>query len=564
MHVASPPTRATGIARLIPALQWLPHYDRRWLRADLVGGLSAGAVVVPQAMAYARIADLRPEVGLYTCMVPMAVYVLLGGSRTLSVSTTSTVASLTGSTLLAAGIAAESTDPAGDLAMLTLLVGLILLAARVLRLGALIDNISEATVTGIKVGVGITVALGQLPKLLGIDGDPQAQNVVAEVGGIIDDLGAISWTTTAFSALTIALLLGLRRWAPNVPGPLVAVGTGIALVAFASIDEHGVALITPIPSGLPVPVTPSLDHVTDLLPGAFAIAIMCFLETAAVAKAVRRSSEPPIDNDEELAANGVSCIAGAFFRAMPSAGGFSQTAINQRAGARTQVSQLTTVVLAIACALFLGGVLSDLPEATLSSMVIIAVLGLIQPSEFIRFWRLSKPEFWVASITALTGLFAGMLLAVLVGVLLTLFLVIWELDHVGVTELRPTADGRDLGFVDEGTTAEPGLLVLRIDGPLYTANVHTVNRRILEAVDRARPDTVVVDMAAVAMVTVTVALQFVDLERELDSRGVTIWVADLPPRTLELVRNMPRWDEFEAAGRVHATALAATRAYRVR
>ena len=438
-------------------------------------------------MAYATIADLSPEVGLYTCMVPMAVYAVLGGSRALSVSTTSTVASLTGSTLLAAGIAAASDDPAGDLAMLTLLVGLILLAARVLRLGTLIDNISEATVTGIKVGVGITVALSQFPKLLGIDGDPEASNVVAEVRGIVEDLGDISWTTAAFSALTLTVLLGLRRFAPAVPGPLVAVAIGIALVAFASLDEHGVALITPVPSGLPTPVGPSFDNVAGLLPGAFAIAIMCFLETASVAKAVRRSSEPPIDNDEELAANGVSCIAGAFFRAMPSAGGFSQTAINQRAGAMTQVSEMVTVLVAVSCALFLGDVLSDLPEATLSCMVIIAVLGLLQPAEFVRFWRLSKPEFWVAVITALTGLLAGMLAAVLVGVLLTLFLVIWELDHVGVTELRPTADGTDLGFVGEDTVAEPGLLVLRIDGPLYTANVRTVNRRILDAVDRARP-----------------------------------------------------------------------------
>ena len=173
-------------------------------------------------------------------------------------------------------------------------------------------------------GVGITVALSQFPKLLGIDGDPEASNVVAEVRGIVDDLGDTSWTTAALSALTLTVLLGLRRFAPAVPGPLVAVAIGIALVAFASLDEHGVALITPVPSGLPTPVGPSFDNVAGLLPGAFAIAIMCFLETASVAKAVRRSSEPPIDNDEELAANGVSCIAGAFFRAMPSAGGFSQ------------------------------------------------------------------------------------------------------------------------------------------------------------------------------------------------------------------------------------------------
>jgi high affinity sulfate transporter 1 len=557
--------RVISLAGVVPALEWLPRYERRWLRADIVGGLSAGAVVIPQAMAYATIADLPPEVGLYTCMVPMVAYALLGGSRTLSVSTTSTVASLTGTTLIAAGVASASSDPVGDLATLTLLVGLILVAARVLRLGALIDNISEATVTGIKVGVGITVAVGQVPKLLGITGDPDADNIVTEIGGILDDLDAISWTTAAYSAMTIALLLVLRRVAPAVPAPLVVVALGIALVAIADIDEHGIALIDPIPSGLPTPVAPSLDHIDMLLAGAFAIAIMCFLETASVAKTVRRASEPPIDNNQELAANGLSCIAGAFFRAMPSAGGFSQTAINQRAGAATQLSEMVTVVLAVSCALFLGGVLSDLPAATLSCLVVIAVLGLVQPGEFVRFWRLSKPEFWVAVLTALSGLVAGMLVAVLVGVLLTLFLVIWELDHMGVTELQPTADGNDVQVAGDATAPEPGLLMLRIDGPLYTANVRTVNRRILAALDAADGiDTLVLDLAAVAMPSVTAAMQFTDLEREVASRGVTLWLAAVPPRTMAAVRQMARFSELLDSGGIHPTALAAARAHQAR
>ena len=226
-----------------------------------------------------------------------------------------------------------------------------------------------------------------------------------------------------------------------MPAPLIAVVGGIALVALASIDEHGVALIAPVPSGLPTPVTPDVDHLGALLPGAFAIAIMCFLETAAVARSVRRPDEPSIDNDQELAANGVACIAGAFFRAMPAAGGFSQTAINQRAGARTQLSEIVTALLAVLCALFLGGVLSDLPQATLGCLVMIAVLGLIKPAEFVRYWRLSRIEFWVAAITAVVGLAFGLLVAVLAGVILTLFLVLYELDRMRPTELQATLDG---------------------------------------------------------------------------------------------------------------------------
>jgi high affinity sulfate transporter 1 len=547
----------------LPLLTWRRGYRRAWLSQDLLGGLSAGAVVIPQAMAYATIADLPVEVGLYTCMVPMAAYAVLGGSRTLSVSTTSTVAVLTGSTLLAAGIAAEGTDPARDLATLTVLVGLVLLLARVLRIGSVIDNISEATLTGIKFGVGLTVAAGQLPKLLGIPGDPTASGFFEEVDAVLDQLADVSVVTLVFSVATIALFLVLARVAPKIPGPLVAVVLGIVLVAFAGLDEHGLAIVGEVPSGLPTPVAPSFDRVDELLPGAFAIAIMVFLETVAVARQVRRPEEPAIDNDQELLASGVSCVAGAVFRAMPSAGGFSQTAINQRAGARTQASELVTVVLAVGCALLLGGVLEDLPSATLGAMVVVAVLGLIKPSELRRFWRLSRIEFWVLVVTAASGLVFGLLVAVLVGVLLTFLIVLVELDRIGLTELQPTPSGDDVLVAGPDTEAVRGLLVLRFDGPLYTGNIRSVNRKALAAVDaRGDVEVLVMDATSVGYLPVTVMDEVGEFEAALAERGAQLWVAALMPDVLTAAQQTARWDEVVGAGRVHATALAAVRAFR--
>jgi high affinity sulfate transporter 1 len=555
----------TRVESFVPAVGWLRHYDRAWLSRDVVGGLAAGAVVVPQAMAYATIADLPVEVGLYTCMVPMVVYALLGGSRTASVSTTSTVAVLTGSTLIAAGVAAQSGDPVGDLAMLTLLVGLILLVARLFKLGSIVDNISEATLIGIKVGVGLTVAAGQLPKLLGVTTDPERDSFIFEIAALFDELGNISWTTAAFSAGTIAVLLVCTRVAPRVPAPLVVVAGGILLVAVANVDEHGVALIDRVPSGLPTPVWPSFDHAVALLPGAFAIAIMCFLETVAVGLGLRRPTEPAIDNDQELVANGLSCIAGACFRAMPSAGGFSQSAINQSSGAVSQLSELVTAALAVACALFLGGVLSDLPAATLGCMVVVAVLGLIKPAEVVRLFRLSRVEFWVAAITAGAGLVFGLLQAVLVGVLLTLFLVLRELDRAGLTELQPVAGDADLHLAGSpGTAPVPGLLVLRYDAPLYTANIRSVHRKILAAVDAAPTplEVVVLDASAVTVLPVTVIDAAPEVERELIARGVVFWIAGLTPRARATAEQLPRWRELDDAGRIQPTALAAVRAFR--
>ncbi len=282
----------------------LVGYRRTWLRADLVAGLSAGAVVIPQAMAYATIADMPVQIGLYTCMVPMLVYALLGGSRTASVSTTSTIATLTASTLIGAGIAAGSDDAQTALMTLTLMVGLILVAARVLRLGAIIENISEATMSGIKAGVGLTVAASQLPKLLGVPGDPDATGFFHVLNGVLRQVGDANGATVVLSIVSRRALLAMGRLVPRVPGPLIVVAAGIALIAFTGLRDRGVALIAEVPQGIPLPGVPSLHDVADLLPGALAISVMAFLETVAVA----RGCDGPrnqIDSDRELLAGGL-------------------------------------------------------------------------------------------------------------------------------------------------------------------------------------------------------------------------------------------------------------------
>jgi MFS superfamily sulfate permease-like transporter len=261
-------------------------------------------------------------------------------------------------------------------------------------------------------------------------------------------------------------------------------------------------------------------------------------------------------------ASGLSNAAGAFFRAMPSAGGFSQTAINQRSGARTQLCELVTVVLALACALFLGSLLSDLPEATLGCMVVIAVVGLIKPAEFRRLARVNRIELWIAVATAACGLLLGLLAAVLVGVVLTLLLVLIELDRVGVTELQPTPDHADLRVAGPDTEAVDGLLVLRLDAPLYTANVRSVNRRVLEAAAR-RPGTrvLVLDATAQGQLTTTIIDEGAELDRALREHGVVLWMAALQPGALQTARDLPGWDDLVASGRAHHTALGAVRAY---
>ena len=409
-------------ARAAWVLPTLSGYRAGWLGRDLVAGVSAGAVVIPQAMAYATIAELPVEVGLYTCITPMVAYALLGGSRAMSVSTTSTIATLTATTLVSAGVAASASPDAvaGDLATLTLLVGAILVLARVFRLGSLVENINEATLIGIKVGLGATVALGQVPKLLGVDVEPTGRGFVRTLAATVEAVPRLNVATVLLSLGSIAVLLVLGRVAPRVPAQLVIVVVGIVLVAFTPLAETGVRVIDPVPTGFPLPLLPGFGDAAALLPGALAIAVMAFLESASVARGIRQTDDPQVDSNRELLATGVANLVGAFFHTLPAAGGFSQSAVNQRAGARSQLASLVTAALAVLVALFLAPVLDDLPQATLAAMVFVAVTGLIDVRGLVRLARVSRLDFWIAVVTAAIGLAAGLLPAVAAGVLFTL------------------------------------------------------------------------------------------------------------------------------------------------
>ncbi|MFB7249699.1 SulP family inorganic anion transporter [Microbacterium sp. NPDC056234] len=520
-------------------LPTLAGYRREWLTRDVVGGLSAGAVVVPQAMAYATIANLPVQVGLYTCIVPMLVYAFLGRSQAMSVSTTSTIATLTATTLVTAGVAASAEDPdaaLGALVTLTLLVGIVLLVARLLNLGSLVENISAATVLGIKIGVGATVAVGQLPKLLGESGSVAGEGFVRSLIAVADSLDSVNGPTVALSAGSIVVLVVLQRFAPRVPGTLIVVAAGILLAAFTGLTSLGVALIDPVPSGFPVPRLPDLALVADLAPGALAIAVMAFLESAAVARGIRRATEPPIDSNRELFATGAANVFGGFFTAMPAAGGFSQSAVNQAAGAKTQLSSIVTVALAVLVALFLGPVLSLLPEATLAAMVFVAVAGLIDVPELIRWARISPRDFWIALAVALIGLSAGLLAAVAVGVVLTLILVLRE---VNIPRLR---------VIDRRGSA----VTIHLGQGLYTGNALQNERAIVSlATQSADATAVVLDVHRLDVVTVTVLDALEDLDRELSQLGIELHLARLPEHSATIARRMPWYAGLEKDGRTH-------------
>lgn len=489
-------------------------YHRSWLRYDIVAGLTTGAVVIPQAMAYASIANLPAEVGIYTCIVPMLVYAVLGGSAAMSVSTTSTIATLTATTFVAAGVAHGAEDALGSLVTLSLMVGLVLLGIRALRLGALIENINVATILGVKIGVGGTVAVAQIPILLGEDVRSAGEGFFRAVLATGRALETAHLPTIAIGVASIAIIVFCKRYLPRVPGTFLVACAGIAVVGSAGVDGTGVALIHPVPQGLPAFTLPDTSQLVGLVPGALAIAIMAFLESATVARSVQAADAPPTDAGRELQATGAANCAGAFFLAMPAAGGLSQSAVNYAAGAKTQISSLVTAGLAILAATALAPTISLLPQATLAAMVFVAVVGLIDIPTLIRWARLSPVDFWIALLVAGVGLTAGLLPAVAVGVALTLLLVLREINsaHIDV-----------LGKRD-------GVLAVRLAYGLYTANVRANTDAILGiiAAETTPVRVVAIDAHQLRFLSVTVLTSFEELDQELRRSGVTMHLAALP------------------------------------
>jgi SulP family sulfate permease len=537
-------------------------YSRAWLSRDVVAGLATGTVVIPQAMAYATIADLPVQVGLYTCLAPMVLYAALGGSRALSVSTTSTIAVLVATTL--AGLSHRSdADLLSSAFTLTFLVGVCLLGMRLLHLGGLVESISPATLAGVRVGVGLTVAASQLPALLGVTADPDASGFFAKIADVLGKLGDADRVTVLVALVSLVVLLLQRRFLPHVPGALVVVAGGIALVAFTSVEHHGLALIDHVPTGLPTLSLPVPGDVFALLPGALAIAVMAFLETVLVARTNRERHEPVIDVDRELLANGVAALGGGLTQSLPPAGGFSQSAVNMRSGARSQAAGVVTAVLACLVALLLAPLLDDLPKAVLAAVVMMAIVALLDPSEFFRFARLDRTELWLALVVALLGLTGGMLLAVAVGVAVTLFLVIRAVNRPRVGPLFPRAGG---GWTTEPALAAPaglaeevvaGALLMRLEGSVYTGNAQVTRDAVRDAVEGAREaeraQMVVLEGSAVHNVTIPLVETLRGISEDLATTGSTLLFAEFPPATLAVLHQSVWFAEQEEAGRVWPT-----------
>jgi high affinity sulfate transporter 1 len=515
------------------------------LRFDVVAGLTAAAVVLPKAMAYAAVAGLPVAVGLYTAFVPMAIYALLGSSRVLSVSSTTTLAILAGTQL---GLTVPDGNPAKLVtaaATLTALVGVLLMLAALLRLGFVANFISTPVLTGFKAGIGLVIVLDQVPKLLGIH--ISKQGFFRDLFSVAHHVPETALPTLVVGVATLLVLIGMERLWPRAPAPLVAVGGGIAASWLFGLHAQGVSTVGLIPQGLPSLTLPDLALIEALAPGALGMALMSFTESIAAGRAFAGPGEPPIRANRELLATGAANLGGALFGAMPAGGGTSQTAVVRAAGGRSQKASLVTASTAAATMLLLAPLLGLLPNATLAAVMIVYSVGLIQPAEFAAIRRVRTMEFRWAVIACLGVLVFGTLKGIVAAIVVSMLGLASQTaqPRVYVVGRKRGADVlRPLSPEYPDDEVFEGLLILRPEGRIFFVNAAHVGEQIDALVAQHEPRVIALDMSRVPDLEYSALQMLAEGEKRLSDRGLTVWLVGLNPGVLEMVRNVGLYERL--------------------
>jgi high affinity sulfate transporter 1 len=521
---------------------------RRYFAADLIPGLTTAAVVLPKALAYATIAQLPVQAGLFSALVPMAIYAVLGTSRVLSVSTTTPIAILCASSIGEALAADPALDPLVAAATLSILVGAILLAARALRFGFLANFISEPVLTGFKAGVGLVIIVDQLPKLLGIH--IQKAGFFRDVGSIVAHLRETSWPTLTVALATLAIIVLSKRFLPKAPAPLLAVAVGIAASALVGLEASGVSVVGAIQGGLPTLKLPQPALFEAMWPAAAGIALISFTESIAAARAFVRPSDPPLDANRELFALGCANAAGAFIGSMPAGGGTSQTSVALNAGSNTQATSLVVAAAALATLLFLAPVLALMPHATLAAVVIAYSIGLVDFAGMAAIRRVRSIEFHWAVVACLGVMTLGTLKGVVAAIVLSLASLIRLTNDPRVDEIRRipgTHHFRPRESDHPDDEAISGLLIARPVGRIYFGNAENAGAKLAALMRASAPRVFLLDCSAIPGLEYTALKMLIEAEVRLRESGVELWLAALNPEALDLVRRTELAERLGAA-----------------
>lgn len=475
----------------IPILEWLPQYNKKALKGDLAAGLTVGVMLIPQGMAYSMLAGLPPIYGLYASIIPLILYAIFGTSRQLAVGPVAMVA-----LLIAAGVgtlAETGSDTYIQLAIvLALLVGLIQLLMGVFRLGFLVNFLSHPVVSGFTSAAALIIGFSQLKHLLGVD--IARSNYVHEIiYAAFQNISDVNIYTLGIGLSAIAIILMIKRWKFKIPGPLVAVVFGILAVYILALQTEGVKIVGDVPKGLPSFSLPnfSWEQISALLPIAMAISFISFMESIAVAKAIQsKHKDYEVIPNQELIALGIANIGGSFLQAFPTTGGFSRTAVNDQTGAKTGMASIISAGLIVLTLLFLTPLFYFLPKAILASVIMVAVFGLIDYKEAIRLWKDYRPDFWMLAVTFVGTLTLGIEEGVLIGVILSLAMMIFQTarPHYAILGKIPDKPHYKNTVRFNNLEVRKEVLIIRFDARLYYANIEFFLSEIKQNIEKKGTD----------------------------------------------------------------------------
>lgn len=517
----------------------LRNYQRDWVRGDVVAGLTVWAVLVPSGLAYATIAGVPPVVGLYAAPAALVLYAALGSSRQLVTGPSAAAAALSAA-VVGNAVAGNGNQFVATTAALALCVGLVALVAGALRLGFLANFISEPVLKGFIVGLALTVIVGQVPKLFGVE--PGAGDFFERAWDFLTNIDQTDGLTLLVGIGSLAVLLGAPRVTSAIPGALVAVVLGIVVVELFDLGDHGVEIVGSINPGLPSLALPDvgLSRFGSLMAAALGVMLIGYVEGLGTARTFAQREDRGVDANRELISLGAANLGAGISGGFAVNGSLSKTAVNSTAGGRTQLVSLIAAGLVILTLLLLTGFFERLPVATLAAVVIVALVELIDLSTLRDYYRVytkrlgraygfaARADF-IAAIAAMIGVLVfGILAGLFTGVLISLLLLLYRASRPPVAELGrvpgPSGHFSDLDRHPENRRVE-GIAVLRIEGGLFFANATAVGAEIRNAARRDHVHAVVVDAETVPFIDVTAAQILDQLARELQADGVRLVVA---------------------------------------
>jgi sulfate permease, SulP family len=514
--------------RYVPILGWLPRYERDWLKADLIAGFTLWGVGVPSALAYAQMAGMPPVTGLYTAFVALFLYSVLGTSRHLKVTTSSTMAVMSAS--LVGGLAlANSEEFLAASSLLALIVGGMLLFAGIAKLGVIADFLSKPVVTGFVFGLAINIIISQCSKILGYPAP--GGNSVQQLWYLVTHLEQTHWLTLLLGVGSLVLILWLRNAYPKIPGSLVALAAGILLVRIFQLDDYGVTVVGSVPTGLPalqVPFVADLNIFLSLFIGAVGIVFLAVGESVGTARAFATRYRYPIDADQELIAMGVANLGSGVLQGFTADASLSTTATADAAGAKSQLSSLIAAGMILLTAALLAWMFRNLPNAVLGAIVIASVLKLIDVKEMVRYRRERRVDFWLAALAAVGVLVTSVLAGLLAAVFLSLAIIIYQTRRPRLVALGRTPDDNTFADIQQFPNVRPvpGVLLLRLNSPLYFYNANQVSADVTAAVDAvgADLDAIVIDIRSTARLDISSSDMLAELADELRRQDVALYL----------------------------------------